>query len=75
MAAGSVGALVGGILGYGEPSLPVSYFGLDGVDRAVHFLIALAGALAALPAILGIVWLIRVREPRAEAPSAERGLR
>ena len=71
----SVGALVGGILGYGDPSFPVSFFGLAAVDRAVNFGVAVAGSLAALLAVLGIVWLVRVREPRAEASAVEQGAR
>ena len=48
---------------------------LEEVDRPVTFGLAIAGALAALVAVLGIVWLIRVREPRLEARAAEQGPR
>ena len=76
VAAGAVGALIGQLLGYEESSLWVSFFNVvsfvnfEDVDVAVDFGVATAALLAEILAVLGIVWLIRVREPRVEAPSA-----
>ena len=67
--AGSVGALAGRLLGSGEWPLPVGYPLAGEIYRAAGYGLTLAIAPAALLAVLGIVWLIRVREPRAEAPT------
>ena len=67
--AGSMGALAGRLLGSGEFPLPVAYPLASEIYRAAGYGVTLAVAPAALLAVLGIVWLIRVREPRAEAPT------
>ena len=75
VAAGAVGALVGRLFDPQESSLAVSFFNVSfinfgDVDRAIDFGVATIASLAELLVILGIVWLVRVREPRVEAPAA-----
>lgn len=76
VAAGAVGALIGQLLGYEESLLRVSFFNMvsfvnfEDVDVAVDFGVATAALLAEILVVLGIVWLVRVREPRVEAPAA-----
>ena len=66
LGAAAVGTFVGGLLGYG-PWAPAAFPPwMQMATETVAFGTAFAGSLVTLLVVLGLVWLVRVRETPAE---------